>query len=230
MSKRRSRTPPKNGSYSTPAPPATGGNVKIDTIFSSSATGSCQSGIIVGKDITPISDIPYPLIFWVFVGIIMGVLYYLEIYNCGRWLFVCIGAAAYFSTPKWCTKVYQYNFEVSVGGHKYFVSAKSVFSTINPSDISATFRIVEDVNPNKTCIIYTYENIEIILKHKEAFSPKCFIPVGEKCLDLVRKIGYTTTIYKIKGDIIIASTCGNFRAVIQKETVPEMSWYIDSLR
>ena len=202
-----------------------GGNRRNDGSVSSDKKSS-MSGIIVGKDITPKSEIPYTFIGLVCLVVAMVVMYFMEIYNCNPWLFGVAVAIAWCNVPKKVEKKYRYDFEVSVGSNSYKLYGVSSLPTINVADIGATFGIDKDQNGWVTDVIYRIEIPKVILTG--ALTGFCLLSL--ECFNNTNGYNNQETKYKIKDKINIVSACGTFQDIIRKENVPEISSFCAPLR
>ena len=191
----------------------------------SNTTKSSLYSIIASKDITPKSDSSSFIgCLWVLAA--MVVMYFMEIFNCGPWLFGVAVAITWFNVPQKVEKKYRYDFEVSVGSNSYKLYGVSSLPTINVADIVATFCIDIDKNPGVTDLIYTNERIEVILTG--GLTGSCLLDL--ECFDNTNGYNNQNTIYEIQGNITIKSDCGNFQFTIQKDTVPEIKWFCAGTR
>jgi hypothetical protein len=176
---------------------------------------SSMSDIIVGIDITPKSD-RSSFIGCLLVLAAMVVLYLGGIYNCGPWLFVAAVFISGCNLPKKVQKVYRYDFKVSVGNKSCSLFGLSSLPEINVSNIGAAFGIDIDQNGCFTDVIYRYEKIKVILTG--SLTGSCLLDL--ECFNNTNGYDNQITKYEIKGNITIASSCGNFRVTIRKDSVP----------
>jgi hypothetical protein len=148
--------------------------------------------------------------------LVMVVLYLLDIYNSGSFLFGMVACGAYIYLPKVWNDVYEYIFVVTINGVSKKFSCTSNLSEVNTKYIIPIIKVFIKPPNVVTSFYIRAEIIKLIMEGDLTgffpFDLNCFT---EAVSDKGRIITYT-----IKNDIIINSVCNNFKKIITKGDVP----------
>jgi hypothetical protein len=149
--------------------------------------------------------------------LVMVVLYLLDIYNSGPFLFGMVAYGAYYYIPKEWNDVYEYIFVVTVDGVSKQFSCISNEATININYIIPKINVF--IAPHKVESSF-YIKAEIIKLIMASDNLTGLFPFDLNCFTKAVSDDGRTITYTIKSDVTVRSLCNTFVNVISKGNVP----------
>jgi len=137
--------------------------------------------------------------------LVMVVLYLLDIYNCGPFLFGIVAFCSYIYVPKvW--NVYEYIFVVTINGALKQFSCTSNFATVNTNYVIPIFRVINERVFQKGIFFIETQKIELIIA---GFNGSFYFSYDDLAMCFNK-------------NIIISSSCGTFIKEIEYKKLPQL--------